>query len=1028
MSTVDVSSLAAPSPQTEAVIDSSCILTSSSSADVVPVSAVSAPSVRASPHFEERCEAVRAAFSGRETRGFCARSSSADCSSSSVPGVTGNSGEHVPADEALTGTQFLTSGPEVGRQDTPGEERCLGSVEGLSGGGERQRPVRKWTERNGQTERRRSRRHRRTGIGRGNLRRKESALQQHAGGGGERRGKFVCAVSLESGVTLQSSKVARGESSADCFVEQEKRCGGNRGGEDTRKEEEEEEGGLRSRGTTGEQARKRDQAEAGEANAGQGRRVGQSRTGSRGKAGDGGVSEWESHGYAPFRSGSRTRDRERQEEEEQEQLTLLGGEERQNNYSFPLVERWWMKAEPLLLGVGHLEKQTLSNWESGRGDWEGKENKGRRKDLLVSAAVDYGAKQWKTGRRRRHRVGQNTEEKEDRPPVTLLEKSRFRGSPSAMDLVSASGAQELCSSALPRKASTAAERETGSQPRPGVSRATDPQNLSPSGAKKPRTSHFSAPVCFPSCPPSAASLGQSAQVGERRGGCFQEGTDNGQSAAGAPAQQHAVARLQAATDASCALEDSSSPRSIPVGCPGEKGRGRALHAEQEKKRQQVDLRQKSFLSSCSQCGLLARERPGAGGDVRERDSTRLPEREESLLTFSGEEGVEPSEENNRPAKQPDLTVAPGPVPPGDCGEKWRPRVSCVSVSRQHTLGKHAVVTSLQGRNCSSFLSASAFSAQSQTSGTGAVEVSRSLRRELTCSICLEVLQLPVTVDCGHTFCRYCIARSRLTRLVCPLCRQALRPIPALAINTVLANLLSLLGLRKNNFAQFSPTKYLEATGTQLGTSRRKTGGTPPPCSLQGASHATVDATEGTATDTEDSRHGDPVLGGGKAEGGERERAEPTKLRLPENWWKEKSLKPKVAMTLALRLFLSELGQESVVFFDDLVGAVVEVFDREKLWSHSKWIFSQQDLETFCRLVQFDPDERGKRRREDQRPRTACMQVTVAAAWPLIQSKQVHLPPIVSMMLSAASSSRPARVAAQLGVCSSCCHSAGPHGT
>uniref|UniRef100_A0A452S5F1 Tripartite motif containing 26 n=1 Tax=Ursus americanus TaxID=9643 RepID=A0A452S5F1_URSAM len=51
---------------------------------------------------------------------------------------------------------------------------------------------------------------------------------------------------------------------------------------------------------------------------------------------------------------------------------------------------------------------------------------------------------------------------------------------------------------------------------------------------------------------------------------------------------------------------------------------------------------------------------------------------------------------------------------------------------------------------------------------------RSLEEEVTCSICLDYLRDPVTIDCGHVFCRGCTADVRPvsgSRPVCPLCKK-----------------------------------------------------------------------------------------------------------------------------------------------------------------------------------------------------------------------------------------------------------------
>ncbi|XP_048204171.1 tripartite motif-containing protein 26 [Perognathus longimembris pacificus] len=51
---------------------------------------------------------------------------------------------------------------------------------------------------------------------------------------------------------------------------------------------------------------------------------------------------------------------------------------------------------------------------------------------------------------------------------------------------------------------------------------------------------------------------------------------------------------------------------------------------------------------------------------------------------------------------------------------------------------------------------------------------RSLEEEVTCSICLDYLRDPVTIDCGHVFCRSCTTDVRPisgNRPVCPLCKK-----------------------------------------------------------------------------------------------------------------------------------------------------------------------------------------------------------------------------------------------------------------
>ncbi|KAM7145555.1 E3 ubiquitin-protein ligase TRIM39-like [Macrochelys suwanniensis] len=56
-------------------------------------------------------------------------------------------------------------------------------------------------------------------------------------------------------------------------------------------------------------------------------------------------------------------------------------------------------------------------------------------------------------------------------------------------------------------------------------------------------------------------------------------------------------------------------------------------------------------------------------------------------------------------------------------------------------------------------------------------VVETLQRELTCSICLEYFQDPVSVQCGHNFCRGCISQcweGSVRNFSCPQCRKTAR--------------------------------------------------------------------------------------------------------------------------------------------------------------------------------------------------------------------------------------------------------------
>ncbi|XP_016099996.1 tripartite motif-containing protein 16-like protein [Sinocyclocheilus grahami] len=69
--------------------------------------------------------------------------------------------------------------------------------------------------------------------------------------------------------------------------------------------------------------------------------------------------------------------------------------------------------------------------------------------------------------------------------------------------------------------------------------------------------------------------------------------------------------------------------------------------------------------------------------------------------------------------------------------------------------------------------------------------------ELSCTVCLDLLKDPVTIQCGHSYCENCITdrwdhEDQMRVYSCPQCRQTFSPRPALATNTMLADLVEKL--------------------------------------------------------------------------------------------------------------------------------------------------------------------------------------------------------------------------------------------
>ncbi|XP_067266052.1 tripartite motif-containing protein 16-like [Chanodichthys erythropterus] len=74
---------------------------------------------------------------------------------------------------------------------------------------------------------------------------------------------------------------------------------------------------------------------------------------------------------------------------------------------------------------------------------------------------------------------------------------------------------------------------------------------------------------------------------------------------------------------------------------------------------------------------------------------------------------------------------------------------------------------------------------------------RIFQEEFLCPVCLDLLKDPVTIPCGHSYCKSCITgcwnqEDQKRVYSCPQCRQTFSPRPALGKNTILAEMVAKL--------------------------------------------------------------------------------------------------------------------------------------------------------------------------------------------------------------------------------------------
>ncbi|XP_043100766.1 E3 ubiquitin/ISG15 ligase TRIM25 isoform X2 [Puntigrus tetrazona] len=72
-------------------------------------------------------------------------------------------------------------------------------------------------------------------------------------------------------------------------------------------------------------------------------------------------------------------------------------------------------------------------------------------------------------------------------------------------------------------------------------------------------------------------------------------------------------------------------------------------------------------------------------------------------------------------------------------------------------------------------------------------INSPLSEELQCSVCLDVFSDPVTIPCGHNFCKTCLELfwSKSQKCLCPFCKETFNKCPDLKCNTALGEIVQL---------------------------------------------------------------------------------------------------------------------------------------------------------------------------------------------------------------------------------------------
>ncbi|XP_023271167.1 tripartite motif-containing protein 16-like [Seriola lalandi dorsalis] len=90
------------------------------------------------------------------------------------------------------------------------------------------------------------------------------------------------------------------------------------------------------------------------------------------------------------------------------------------------------------------------------------------------------------------------------------------------------------------------------------------------------------------------------------------------------------------------------------------------------------------------------------------------------------------------------------------------------------------------------------------------------QEQFCCSVCLDLLKEPVTINCGHSYCRGCIEgywdqEKEKGGYSCPLCRETFNPRPLLKRNNMLVQVVE--KLKMTSTQQASPSAALACAGS-----------------------------------------------------------------------------------------------------------------------------------------------------------------------------------------------------------------------